>query len=150
MPLDLELYNENIRAWGVRFRGLAKSKGTGMGITHRSNSPSPSASLPLLKDKYRLSHGSINKISFVFRRTLFYTITGSGKGIGGNKGSRWLNAKGETKKTARASLGKIGKGSRKQKNFVIETLDGVNGIEELADIAAESLGDAIVSKILTS
>jgi len=77
-------------------------------------------------------------------------MTGSGKGIGGSKGSRWINAKGEQKKTDPKSKNKIGRGSRTAKKFIDEALDSSQGLNELADIVAEGYGDAIVSKILTT
>ena len=150
MPLDLTITNDSVKAWGNRLLGIAKSKGSSLGISHRSNSPSPDASLPKIKDKYRIGNGAINKVTFTFRRSLIYTMNGSGKGIGGFKGSRWLNAKGESKKTNPKSLGKICAGHRIQKDFINQSLDGSQGIEELGDIVATGLGDAIVSKIFTS
>jgi|GEM_PF-713397 len=150
MPIELSTYNDNIKSWGARFRATVINKGNALGITHRTNSPSPAASLPKIRDKYRVRYGAINKVVFTFPRSLIYTQQGAGKGIGGIKGSRWVNAKGETKKTNVKSLGKIGSSKRTQKDFINQALDSPQGLTELSDIAAESLGDAIVTGIKIS
>lgn len=150
MSIDLTIYNDKVKAWGNRFVGIAKAKGSSLGISHRSNSPSPAASLPKIKDKYRIGNGAINKVTITFSRSLIYTMNGSGKGIGGIKGSRWLNAKGEQKRTNGASLGKLGTGNRKAKDFINQALDTSQGVTELSEIAAGSLGDAIITGVKIS
>lgn len=122
------------------------AKGKGMNIQHRSNSPSKGDSLTKIKDKYKQSHGSIDVVRFSnINRSLIYTSVGAGKGIGGSRGSKWTDKYGKEQKTNPDSLNKLGSGNRKAKNFMLETLDGAEGVNRLGDIAAENLADAVVN-----
>jgi hypothetical protein len=72
---------------------------------------------------------------------------GAGRGQGGLKGSRWITAKGVTKRTNPASLGKADSGNRKAKPFIDAYLDSPNGTELLGDIVANEIADAVVGEI---
>ena len=74
-------------------------------------------------------------------------MVGAGKGIGGRKGSRWIDRHGAAQKTAASSLNKIGSGSRTQKPFIDHVLDGGQGIEQLGDIVAIHQADAIIRSV---
>lgn len=146
MPLDLEKYDEAVKTWGKNTRDAMIAKGKSMGIEHRSNSPSKGESLTKIKDKYKSSHGAIDVVRFSnINRSLIYTSVGAGKGIGGYKGSTWIDKYGKSKKTNSDSLNKLGTGNRKAKNFMLEALDGPGGITELETIVSENLADAVVN-----
>src|SRR3954463_3737789 len=103
MAIDFEKNNQDIKTWTKDSINRMQATGSGMGIEHRSGSPSSSASLPKLKDQYRLKLGSIQRISIKFPRSLIWTMKGAGKGMGGSKGSRWTDKYGNIKKTNTAS-----------------------------------------------
>jgi len=148
MPASYDEYNDAVKEWARTTTTVIKSTASGLGIIHRRLSPSPGASVAKIKDQVKYRKGAISMISFKFPRTLIFTHKGAGKGIGGFKGSRWINSKGEQKRTATTSLGKIGTSSRKEKPFFNITLDGAGGMELLATIVAEKMGDTIVDNIL--
>lgn len=100
-----------------------------------------------MTDKYREKQGAIKVVTFTFNRALIYTMVGAGKGRGGLKGSRWINEQGVAKRTNPASLNKMGTGGRTAKPFIDAWLDGPAGTEQLGDIVAGELGDAIVGSI---
>jgi len=150
MAIDFNEYNEAVKSWGSKGLGLIKSSGRSLNIQHRSNSPSSSDSLNKIKDRYgNDSSGVINRVSFTqINRSLIYTIVGAGKGLGGRKGSRWIDRHGNNKRTASASLGKLGSGSRQPKPFIDAVLDGQQGVEELGDIVANYQADAIIQSVI--
>lgn len=145
--MNYDQFNENIKTWGKDLVIDAKRNGAAQGIQHVPRSPSKSASLPKVKDKYAFKTGVVNKVSITFPRSLIYTMKGAGNGIGGRKGSRWVNAKGESKKTNPDSLNKVGTGNRRQKDFINQSLDGGAGVEKLADIAALSLSTVVTENL---
>lgn len=150
MPLKSEAYNEAVRTWGASGKNNLIATGRGMGIQHRENSSSQGESLAKIKDKYGFDKiGFISRVTFsTVNRSLIYTSAGAGKGRGGNKGSRWIDRYGNTKRTNPKSLGKAGTAGRQAKPFIIKMLDGTNGVEQLADIVANHQADAIVDTIL--
>lgn len=142
---DLEKYNGEVKAWGKKTRDRMKSVGRSMGITHRSDSPSDGDSLNKIRDRYKEKDGTVNEVRFSnVERSLIISSRGAGKGIGGSKGSSWLDKYGKRQKTNPASLNKIGSSTRKIKNFIGDTLDAAEGITELSEIAAVNLADAAV------
>ena len=145
--MNYNQYNLSVQRWGSHSLTGIKAVGKAYGITHRNNSPSLGDSLSKMKDKYREKFGAIKVISFTFNRALIYTMMGAGKGRGGLKGSRWINEKGVAKRTNPASLNKMGTGGRIRKPFIDAWLDGPAGTEQLADIVAGELGDAIVGSV---
>jgi hypothetical protein len=148
MKLDLDRYNQRITQDLDEVVADIKQEGQKLGITHRDDSPSPSASLPKVKGGSRKKDGAINRLSVKFPRALVYTHKGAGKGRAGTKGSKWLNKFNVEKTTNPKSMGKMGTGGRTEKPFINNVLDGPNGVEKLATTAAEELGDAIVNKML--
>lgn len=146
--LNLDRFNERIRSWGKSTVKSMQQSGDAAGIVHRSDSPSNGPSLKKLKDGYREQDGAINRISIKMRRTLVYTHKGAGKGRGGSKGSRWIDKYGNTKSTNPKSFGKMATGGRKAKPFFNQVLESTAGVDEVASIAAEELGDAIVNNML--
>lgn len=119
-----------------------------MNIQHVPRSPSNKESLSAIREKYGYDAGAINRIDFVnVSRSLIYTTKGAGKGLGGIKGSNWITARGERKKTNPASKGKA-PGNRKKKPFITAVLDDEGGVEKLADIVTEHQADAIVKNVI--
>lgn len=146
--INLDQFNQEVRYWGVQTTARLKAQARSLGIVHRSDSPSSSESISKIKDNYGIQAGIINRVGFKFPRNLIWTHKGAGKGKGGIKGSRWINAKGESKRTNPASFGKMGSGGRRAKPWFNNVMDSDQGVDQLATIAAEQLGDAITSKIL--
>jgi hypothetical protein len=148
MAASFEKQNQRITDWtNDTVKGL-QAAGNAMGIRHRSNSPSPGASLDKLKGRTRYRDGIIDMVAVKFPRTLVWPNKGAGRGFGGAEGSTWVNAMGIRKYTDPDSLGKMGTGSRQAKPFFNNYLDGAQGVERLADIVAEETGDAIINNIL--
>lgn len=149
MALNGDKYNDAVKAWGATAIKQLKATGTALGISHRASSPSNGDSLKKMKDRYGQDNtGFINKVVFSnINRSLIYTQAGAGNGRAGIKGSRWIDKYGTRKKTNPASLGKAGTAGRTAKPFIDRTLDGVDGIEALADIVAIHQGDAIIDNI---
>lgn len=147
MALKLDSYNDDVKQWADNLLKLIKSSGSGFSITHRENSPSPTASLNKFKNRLYLQGGAVNRIGINFPRSLIYTHKGAGKGRGGVKGSRWVDKYGTSHTTNPKSMGKMGTGGRKEKPFINKVLDGSQGMEKLADIVAEKIGDTIVGNL---
>jgi hypothetical protein len=149
MSFDSEQFNEAVQQAGQRLIASVKSNGKSLGIDHRGTSPSRGPSLDKIRDKYgKDSSGIINRVTIGnINRSLIYASVGAGKGRGGRKGSRWVNANGQTKFTNPASLGKMGTGGRSAKPFIDAALDGSDGVELLADTVAIHAGDAIIESI---
>lgn len=145
---DIELYNEEVRQWGLTLRSQITSNASKYGIRHRNNSPSPNSSVNDIKVKFRMADGQISGISIGLRRSLIYPHKGAGKGYAGVKGSRWIDKYGTRKSTDPDSLGKAGTGSRREKPFINDALEGPYGVEELADIVAERLATTIVNRAI--
>lgn len=77
------------------------------GMQHSSNGISK------IKAVTRKRDGMINKIKFQFKVSGIYREKGAGKGYGGSKGSKWVNANGQLTTTNPNSLNKQGTGNRK-------------------------------------
>lgn len=146
--LDLAQFNQDVKYWGAQTTVRLQAQARSLGIIHRANSPSGSDSTSRIKDNYGLNAGIISRIGFKFPRTLIWTHKGAGKGRGGSTGSRWINAAGDSKSTNPKSLGKMGTDGRKQKPWFNSVMDSPAGVDQLATIAAEAVGDAIVNNIL--
>lgn len=82
--------------------------------------------------------GMINKITAQFKRSGIYREKGAGKGQGGAKGSKWVNAKGEQKSTNPNSLNKQGTGNRQPAPWFNPV------VEKFADELADQLLDEFV------
>ncbi len=148
MALNFDKQNERVIEWSNRTATALKGEGNALGIQHISRSPNKTSSLGKIKDRQRYRDGIITSIGFSFPRTLIYPHKGAGKGIGGDKGSRWTDKYGISRETNPASLGKIGTGSRVEKPWFNQVMEGATGVDELATIVAEETGDAIVNNIL--
>lgn len=97
------------------------------GMAHSANGISKIKAITRKRD------GMINKIKFQFKVSGIYREKGAGKGFGGAKGSKWINAKGEQKSTNPNSLNKQGTGSRKAAPWFNPVA------EKIADELAEEL-----------
>jgi hypothetical protein len=145
--IDFTSFNNKVNAWAKTTEKEFVAVGGYMGIDHRPDSPSQGASLPKIKSSQRYEDGAVNLIRFKFRRSLIWTHKGAGKGRGGTKGSKWTDKYGNQKSTDPKSFGKMGTGGRTAKPFFNSVLNGDRGVNTLADIAAEELGDAIVNNL---
>jgi hypothetical protein len=143
-----EQFNEAVKGWATLHNKLMQAKGKGMGIKHRKNSPSKRESLTAIREKFSHKDGAINRITFTnVSRSLIYTTRGAGKGLGGVKGSNWVTAKGDRKRTDPKSLGKA-PGTRTEKPFISAVLDDEGGMDKLGDIVTEQQADAIVNAVM--
>src|SRR5437868_9116335 len=115
--INYEAFNDAVKSWGKQNTVLLKEAAGSMGIIHRPRSPSPTASIPKIKESVGYTNKVINRVSFKFPKSLVFTHRGAGKGMGGSKGSRWIDKDGNTKKTNPESLGKMGTGNRTPKPF---------------------------------
>jgi hypothetical protein len=145
--LKLDSYNAAVEDWSKSIVEESKSTASVMGVKHRNNSPSKSASLNKIKGRVGYRAGAAEKVSIRFPRNLIWTQKGAGKGAAGSKGSRWIDKFGNTKTTNPASIGKMGTGGRKAKPFFNTALDGANGVDKLATIAAQEIGAAITNNL---
>lgn len=157
--LNLEKFNQAVQQWGSETAHNLQTAGSAMGIQHRGSdiqdgnsikraSTSPRASLDAIAARFRQSDGMVNVVSFRFPRSLIWAHKGAGKGMGGTKGSTWVDQYGTTRKTSTKSLGRAGSGSRTPKPFFDTTLNSPTGIDALGDIVTETLGDALVNNLL--
>ena len=97
-----------------------------------------------LKVQYKMDHGEVSRISFKMARHLVFVHGGYGKGVGGEKGSSWLNAKGVRKKTNPRSLG-APRRNRRAKEWLNPVLE--REVPKLIDSLAEEKLDAAVNAI---
>lgn len=118
-----------------------------MQVVHRANSPSPSPSIDRFKNKFGTKDGAITRVAIVFPRSIIYTHQGAGKGRGGAKGSRWVDKYGRNMKTNPKSLGRMGTEGRTAKPFINDALESPGGVEALATLAAESMGDIVTENL---
>lgn len=148
MAINFDRQNDRVVDWGRRTEASLRGSSNALGISHRSNSPSPGSSVAQIKNRVRYRGGIIEVVSFKFPRTLIWTHKGAGKGRGGLKGSVWYDALGIRRSTDPESLGKMGTGGRQAKPWFNNVIEGADGVEELATIVAEESGDAIVNNLL--
>lgn len=100
--------------------------------------------LDTLKVTHKMDHGEVSRVSFKMARHLVFVHGGFGKGIGGQKGSSWLDKFGTRKKTNPKSLG-ANKGRRKAKEWLNPVLD--RELPKLADSLLEEKIDTAVKAI---
>ncbi|MGN7786808.1 hypothetical protein ACTJIJ_19905 [Niabella sp. 22666] len=143
MKINFDRYNQKVKNWGKDSVTKMKAEGRALGIIHRADSPSKSASIPKLSSGFRQKDGQVNRVSIKFPRTLIYTHKGAGKGRGGTKGSRWTDKYGKAKKTKESSMGKMGTAGRTAKPFINRVLKRETGVDQLATIVAVETGAAI-------
>ncbi len=147
MALELEKYNDAVRDWDLQNNQDIKQRASGYGIVHRNNSPSTGSSVAKFRSKLFTRDGQIVKVSKTFPREIIWTHKGAGKGRGGTKGSRWTDKYGNRKSTKPSSLGKMGTDGRTAKPFVNDSMEAPAGVDALATIAAEYLGDALTGSL---
>jgi len=145
--LNFDRLNERVQSWTEQNTQKLKSTALSLGISHRSNSPSPSPSVNKIAGRTAMKETVVSRVSFRFPRSLIWTHKGAGKGRGGRKGSQWINKFGNTQRTDPNSLGKAGSGGRKPKPWFTNVMDAPDGINRLADIVAEETGNAIVNQL---
>lgn len=147
MAINLDKYNDEIQQWADDMKPAFQAKASGYGIKHRPDSPSTSPSINKFKNRFFSKDGAIERVSISFPRTLIYTHKGAGKGRGGTKGSRWTDKYGNKKTTNPKSFGKMATGGRVAKPFINDALEAPDGVDKLATIAAENLGDVLAGSL---
>ena len=146
--LDFKKYNKEVAEWAKSNKGDIKKNAAQSGIKHRKNSESKGPSILRLKSTLKEQEGAVNKVTFGFPRSLIWTHKGAGKGRGGTVGSKWVDKYGNNKSTKFSSLGKMGTKGRTAKPFINDILNSSTGVDNLASIAAEHLGDALIGSLL--
>jgi hypothetical protein len=126
-------FTETLRAVKARYMQLIRSPG-------RSGD-----GLDSLQTRTRQSYGEIDSGAFKFERYLIFAHKGAGKGMGGSKGSHWVDAHGVTKTTNPLSLGKMNTGSRHAEEWLNPVLD--DQVPKLADIVAGFKADRAIKAI---
>ncbi len=138
MMSDAELaeYNKTLSDWSKKAKSTLQSGITqeGIGGTELAKSIKPRL--------YKAKNKDISGIGFSFRREGIYVHKGAGRGMGGQKGSSWLDKYGVRKKTNPESLGKLATGNRVAKPW-FDALD--NDLQELSDIVAENYAGRAVN-----
>lgn len=147
MPIKLDTYNDEVKDWARDIIPAFKSKAASLGIIHRADSTSPGPSVDKFRNRFFSQAGAIAKIGITFPRILIYTHKGAGKGRGGSKGSRWVDKYGASKSTNPKSFGKMGTAGRTAKPFINDVLSSDQGMDKLATIAAERLGDVLAGSL---
>ena len=139
--MSIEQQNQGVKTWTGSTLQQIKNRYISM-----VQSPNRSGEgLDSLKSGTGKSFGEINRVSFGFNRYLVFVHKGAGKGQGGTKGSSWISASGQRKKTKMSSLGKMNTLNRHKKEFLNPVLDGE--IPKLADIITGFKADQVVKSI---
>ncbi len=125
MAINVNTANARITDWAKGTEGDLKEEIKSLGIRHRANSKSPMAAVKALKTTYRKGDGIINRISFRIPRHMIFVHKGVGRDT---------------------PIEKVGQTNRKAKPWFNPVID--KNIDELADIAAEEIGGAIINNLL--
>lgn len=94
-----------------------------------------------LKVAHKMEYGEVTRVSFKMARHLVWLHGGFGKGVGGSKGSSWLDKKGNRKKTNPQSLN-APKKNRRAKAWFVPVIE-----RELPKLADELLKEKIDAAI---
>ncbi|MDR1716322.1 MAG: hypothetical protein LBS20_10795 [Prevotella sp.] len=124
-------FNQDVRQWGIDTTKELKGSVRSMITTDRRLSDS-------IKPNFyydRKYAKEINRVGFSFVREGVYVHRGAGRGQGGWKGSKWYNKKGELKETNENSLGQMGFGNRRPKEWFDPVVEG--RLPQLADLVAD-------------
>ena len=98
-----------------------------------------------LKVAHKMEYGEVTRVSFKMARHLVFVHGGFGKGIGGSKGSSWLDAKGNKKNTDPSSLG-ASKGKRRAKAWFAPVIE--RELPKLTDDLLKEKMESAVNAIL--
>jgi len=128
-PERVKKFNADVRSWAKEASRSLKSSVSTMIDNDEELSKSINAKVSTAKRE-------VSRIGFAFAREGIYTHKGAGVGQGGFKGgSKWINAKGETKSTNPNSFMKMGTGNRKPKHWFDPVIE--QKIPQLADMVAD-------------
>ena len=129
---DIEKVNKIIQDATTALLPALVSEQAKYGIKHGSDG------MDRIKKSFRKRDGLINKVTLKIKKSGIYREKGAGKGYGGKKGSKWINAKGNQKTTNPESLGKAGTGKRRAAPWFNPV------VEKYADQLANQLADEFV------
>ena len=132
LAVDQDKVNRIILAKTQQLAPALVAEQSKYGMVHSTNGISK------VKTTTRKRDGLISKISIIFKKSGIYREKGAGKGYGGAKGSKWVNAKGELKTTNPKSLNKQGTGNREAAPWLNPV------VEKFADQLADELLDEFV------
>jgi hypothetical protein len=136
--MDADEFNQAVRQWGHATREEVRQALASVGAKNTGR---------LIREvnvRMGQQFGRANRVTFGFPRYLVFVEKGAGKGYGGKKGSRW-NTNGETRRTNKGSLGKMGAGARPARPTFNPTMD--RRVPVLASIAAQFWADAAIKGI---
>jgi len=128
-PERVKKFNADVRSWAKDATRSLKSNVSAVIDNDEELSKS-------IKAKVSTYKREVSKVGFAFVREGIYAHKGAGAGYGGFKGgSKWINAKGETKTTNPKSFMKMGTGNRKQRQWFDPVIE--QKIPQLADMVAD-------------
>ncbi len=131
-------FNDAVRQWGRATREEVRQALASVGAKNTGR---------LIREvnvRMGQQFGRANRVTFGFPRYLVWVEKSAGKGYGGKKGSRWTT-NGETRRTNKGSLGKMGTGARPARPAFNPVMD--RRVPVLASIAAQFWADAAVKGI---
>lgn len=138
----------NVQAQNTEVRGWFKDTMTRIKYRYMALIRSPERSgdgLDNLKHSTKSHYGEVIGGGFRFDRYLVFVHKGAGKGHGGSKGSTWLDAHGQRRRTNPKSFGKMNTGARQAEEWLNPVLD--EEVPKLADIVAGFKADAAIKQI---
>lgn len=122
--IDYRKVNQAIRKWGNKTHKQLLREIIRLNIKNRKNSRSPKSAINSISLRFRTRGGVINRIGWVMPRHMIYVHKGVGKDT---------------------PIEKAGTTNRKAKEWYNPVVD--QNMEELADVVAAELGQAIINKL---
>lgn len=138
LPVDINKVNQVVENRVKDLPSELKASQAQLGIVHGPDG------FDKIKTATKKRDGLIYRISVRFKKTGVYSEKGAGRGYGGTKGSKWLDANGNLKSTNPKSLGKQGTGRRKAKPWYNPV------IEKFADDLANKVADEFVEVVFNN
>lgn len=138
LPVNFDKVNDVVENMVKDLPSALKASQDKLGIVHGPNG------FDKIKTATKKRDGLIYRISVRFKKTGVYSEKGAGRGYGGSKGSKWIDANGKMKSTNKKSLGKQGTGKRKAKEWYNPV------IEKFADDLANEVADEFVEVVFNN
>lgn len=135
------MWNNRIKAWGGETITSIKGSYAAMVTSTQQTGEGENS----IKIRYKQDYGQIETITFKFHRYLAFLHKGAGKGVAGSKGSTWTTKSGQKKSTNPKSMGKLGTGKRKAKEWLNPQLD--RAVPKLADQLLEEKWDGAMKAL---
>lgn len=131
----VEEFNGKVQQWASNLKQLLKASASGM----VKNDENLSASLRVSVKKEK---GEAVAVRMKMAREGVYVHVGAGRGYGGITGSEWKTRKGAKRTTNPNSMGKMGTGSRSEKQWLNPVIEAE--LPRLGEIVAEYFANSTV------